>query len=94
MQPPQTTYTFIGRVLPDGHLSLPAELAMENGQAFEVTVRPLDETYETVSRYLEGKTEKEGCFEGIMLPAEEIEKAIESAFGTTDIDEIIAQVRR
>jgi ribosome maturation protein Sdo1 len=29
-----------------------------------------------------------------VLPAEEIEKAIESAFGTTDIDEIIAQVRR
>jgi ribosome maturation protein Sdo1 len=94
MQATQTTYKFIGKVLPGGHLSLPADLAAETGQEFEVTVRPLDETYETVSRYLEGKTEKEGCFEGIVLPAEEIEKAIESAFGTTDIDEIIAQVRR
>lgn len=94
MQTTQTTYKFIGKVLPDGHLSLPADLAAENGQEFEVTVRPLDETYETVSRYLEGKIEKTGSFEDIVLPAEEIRKAVESAFGTTDIDEIIDKVRR
>lgn len=94
MQTTQTTYKFIGKVLPDGHLSLPADLAAENGQEFEVTVRPLDETYETVSRYLEGKIEKTGSFEDIALPAEKIRSAVESAFGTTNIDEIIDKVRR
>ena len=94
MQTTQTTYRFIGKVLPDGHLSLPADLALEKGQEFEVTVRPLDETYETVSRYLEGKIEKTGSFEDITLPAEKIRKAVETAFGTTNIDEIIDKVRR
>ncbi len=94
MQPNQTTYKFIGKVLPDGHLSLPADLAAENGQEFEVTIRPLDETYETVSRYLEGKIEKTGSFEDIALPAEKIRNAVESVFGTTNIDEIIDKVRR
>ena len=94
MQTTQTTYKFIGKVLPGGHLSLPADLAAETGQEFEVTVRPLDETYETVSRYLEGKIEKTGSFEDIALPAEKIRKAIESAFGTTSIEEIIDKVRR
>ena len=94
MQTTQTTYKFIGKVLPGGHLSLPAALAAETGQEFEVTVRPLDETYETISRYLEGKIEKTGSFEDIALPAEKIRKAIESAFGTTNIDEIIDKVRR
>lgn len=94
MQTTQTTYKFIGKVLPGGHLSLPADLAAETGQEFEVTVRPLDETYETISRYLEGKIEKTGSFEDIALPAEKIRKAVESAFGTTSIDEIIDKVRR
>lgn len=94
MQTTQTTYKFIGKVLPGGHLSLPADLAAETGQEFEVTVRPLDETYETISRYLEGKIEKTGSFEDIALPAEKIRKAVESAFGTTNIDEIIDKVRR
>lgn len=49
--------------------------------------------YDTISRYLEGKTEKEGCFEGIVLPAEEIEKAAEAAFRTTNIDEILGKIR-
>jgi hypothetical protein len=90
----QTTYKFIGKILPDGHLSLPPDLAAKNRQGFEVYVRPLDETYETVSRYLEGKIEKMGSFEDIVLPAEEIEKAAEAAFGTTNIDEILGKVRR
>lgn len=94
MQTTQTTYKFIGKVLPGGHLSLPADLAAETGQEFEVTVRPLDETYETISRYLEGKIEKTGSFEDIALPAEIIRKVVESAFGTTNIDEIIDTVRR
>lgn len=35
--------TFIGRVLPDGHLSLPEEASKEVGKAFKVTLVPLDE---------------------------------------------------
>lgn len=35
--------TFIGRILPDGHLSLPEEAAKDIGKSFQVTLVPLDE---------------------------------------------------
>ena len=35
--------TFIGRILPDGHLSLPEDAAKEVGKTFMVTLVPLDE---------------------------------------------------
>lgn len=85
MQTPQTTYKFIGKVLPDGHLSIPADLAAENGREYEVTVRPLDETLKTVSLQMDGKIEKTDRFEDIVLPAEKIAAAIESTFGTANI---------
>jgi hypothetical protein len=94
METNQTTYTFIGKVLPDGHLSLPPDLAAEHGQEFEVTVKPLNETREVVARYLDGRIEKTRSFEEILLPAETIRKAVEAAFGTGNVDEIIERVRR
>ena len=34
---------FIGRVLPDGHLSLPENTGKEVGKAYKVTLVPLDD---------------------------------------------------
>ena len=34
---------FIGKVLPDGHLSLPKDAAMEVGSVFEVLLMPVEE---------------------------------------------------
>lgn len=41
-EPAMSNRTFIGRVLPDGHLSLPEEASREVGKAFKVTLVPLD----------------------------------------------------
>ncbi len=35
--------TFIGRILPDGHLSLPEDAAKDVGKTFKVTLVPLDD---------------------------------------------------
>ena len=38
-----TVKRFIGKVLPDGHLSLPEETAKEVGTVFDVVLMPLDD---------------------------------------------------
>ena len=94
METTAKSYKFIGRVLPDGHLSLPQEAACDTGKEFEVIMRPLDDAAHSVSLYLEGKLEKRGRIEDLVLPRAEIEAAIERTFGSTDIDEILRSVRR
>ncbi len=94
METTAKSYKFIGRVLPDGHLSLPQEAAGDTGKEFEVVMRPLDDTARSVALYLDGKLEKTGKIADLVLPRQEIEAAIERAFGSTDIDEILRSVRR
>jgi hypothetical protein len=38
-----TARRFIGKVLPDGHLSLPEDAAKEVGSVFEVVLMPVEE---------------------------------------------------
>jgi len=38
-----STIRFIGKVLPDGHLSLPEDAAREVGSVFEVLLMPVEE---------------------------------------------------
>jgi len=38
-----TVKRFIGKVLPDGHLSLPEETAKEIGSVFDVVLMPLED---------------------------------------------------
>ena len=94
MQTISKTYKFIGKVLSDGHLSIPAEVAENAGKEFEVTMKPVGEITRAISLYLEGKTEKRGRIEDIVLPSDSVEEAIKNTFGTTNIDDIIDTVRR
>ena len=96
MQPTIKTYKFIGKILPDGHLSVPAELGEDTGREFEVIMKPVNDIAQAVSLYLDGKVEKKGRIEDInrILPAEEIEKAITETFGTADIDQIVNTGRK
>lgn len=96
MQPTIKTYKFIGKILPDGHLSVPVELREDTGREFEVIMKPVDDIARAISLYLEGKTEKKGRIEDInrVFPAEEIEEAITRTFGTANIDEIVNTVRK
>jgi hypothetical protein len=94
MQTTAKTYKFIGKVLPDGHLSIPEDVAKESGSEFEVILTPVDETKKLISLYLEGHLERTGRFEDIVFNASEIEKAVKDAFGTTDVDVLIDMIRR
>lgn len=88
------TYKFIGKLLPDGHLSVPDEVAKEKAVEFEVTMTPLDDINKMISQYLDGTLEKTGRFEDITLDASEIEQAIKDTFGTTDVDALMNIIRR
>lgn len=88
------TYKFIGKVLPDGHLSIPEDVAKDTGSEFEVLLTPVNDIKKVVSLYLEGRLERKGRFEDIKLDAERIAEAIKKTFGTDNIDDIIDTVRR
>ena len=88
------TYRFIGKVLPDGHLSIPEDVAKDTGSEFEVLLTPVDDVKKLISLYLEGRLERTGRFEDIELDAERIAEAIKKTFGTDNIDDIIDAVRK
>lgn len=94
MQTANKTYNFIGRVLPDGHLSIPEDIAKDTGTEFEVTLSPLDDIKRTILLYRKGLIEKKGSINDIKLEAERIAEAIKETFGTDNIDDIIDAVRR
>jgi hypothetical protein len=94
MQTPIKTYKFIGKVLSDGHLSIPEEITKESAKEFEVTLTPVDDIKKTIQMYLAGRIEKSGKLKDIALDSAEIEKAAKEAFGTTDIDIIMEAVRK
>lgn len=92
------TYKFIGKVLSDGHLSIPDEIAGEADKEFEVTMTPVDEIKKIITLYLQGRIEKKGALKDITknlnLDPAKIEEAIKEAFGTTDVDVIMNAIRR
>lgn len=94
MQTANKTYRFRGKVLPDGHLSVPDEISVATGREFDVTITLIDEVKESVARYLAGKMERRGSITDIQLDPGVIEKAVAAAFGTADIDAILQSVRR
>jgi len=86
-------YKFIGKILPDGHLSLPDEVAKSTVKEFEVTMIPADGIKKQISLYLEKSIKRNGKMKDVSLNTAEIEKAIQNTFDTTDIDSIIDSVR-
>ncbi|OGW40458.1 MAG: hypothetical protein A2Y97_04305 [Nitrospirae bacterium RBG_13_39_12] len=94
MQTTAKIYKFIGKVLPDGHLSIPDEVSKDAGREFEVTLSPVDDIKNLILLYLEGRLEKSGRFEDITLNSSEIEQAIKDTFGTTDVDTVMDIIRR
>lgn len=94
MQTANKTYKFRGKVLPDGHLSVPDEISKAAGSEFDVTITSIDEVKESVARYLTGKLERHGSVADMKFDSSEIEKAVAAAFGSTNIDAIMQSVRR
>jgi len=94
MESTAKTYKFIGKVLPDGHLSIPEDVAKDTGGEYEVLLTPVDDIKRLISLHLEGRLERKGRFEDIKLDAERIAEAIKKTFGTDNIDDIIDAVRR
>ncbi len=89
------TYRFKGKVLPDGHLSIPDELATSAvGKEFEVVMTSIDDIQHAVSLYLEGNLKKKGKIKDLILDSANIEKAVKTAFDTTNISDIIEIVRK
>lgn len=94
MQEAKKTYRFIGKILPDGHLSVPDNVVKEEALEFEVTMTPVDDIKRLISLYLDGRLEKSCHFEDIVLNARDIEKAVKDTFGTGDVGALIDVVRR
>lgn len=94
MESTAKTYKFIGKVLPDGHLSIPEDIAKDMGSEFEVHLTPVDDTRKLISLYLEGRLERTGSILDIKFDADRIAEAIKKTFGTDNIDDIIDAVRR
>lgn len=67
---------FIGKVLPDGHLSLPEETAKEVGKIFEVILIPLEEA--EIYPYAETLAKERGFSK---LTEEEVERIIHESRG-------------
>ena len=67
---------FIGKILPDGHLSLPANAAEEIGKIYEVILIPVKEA--EIYSYTENLAEEKGFS---ILTEAEIEKIIHESRG-------------
>jgi len=67
---------FVGKVLPDGHLSLPEDTAKDIGKVFEVILIPLEEA--DVYSYAETLSKEKGFS---TLTEEDIEKIIHESRG-------------
>lgn len=94
MQTLNKVYKFRSKVLPDGHLSMPPEIAAVAGGEFEITMTPLDDIKNSIFLYLDGRLEKSGRIADLGIDSAKVEEAVKTAFGTTDIDSIIQSVRR
>lgn len=97
MQTAAKTYKFIGKVLPDGHLSIPDEVAKDEASEFEVTMTPIDDIRKITAQYRAGEIKKTRKFADIIFsPSEiqEIRSAVYETFGTTDVDTLIDIVRK
>lgn len=62
---------FIGRVLPDGHLSLPEDTAKEVGSVFDVVLMPVEEP--DIYGYAESMAKEKGFAD---LTEQDIERII------------------
>ncbi|MBI5875854.1 MAG: hypothetical protein HZB81_08470 [Deltaproteobacteria bacterium] len=71
-----TTRRFIGKVLPDGHLSLPADAANEVGNVFDVVLMPVEEP--DVYSYAESLAREKGFAE---MTEQDIERIIHESRG-------------
>ena len=71
-----TAKRFIGRVLSDGHLSLPEDTAKEIGNVYEVVLIPLEEP--DIYSYAESLAKDKGFAE---LTEEDIERIIHESRG-------------
>jgi hypothetical protein len=67
---------FIGKILPDGHLSLPANAAEEIGKVYEVILIPVEEA--DIYSYTETLAEEKGFS---ILTEADIEKIIHESRG-------------
>jgi hypothetical protein len=88
------TYKFIGKILPDGHLSIPAEVAKDTDKEFDVLMTPIDGIKSSISLYLKGRLEKKGSIKDLRLDSAKIEDAIKKTFGTANIDAILEYIRK
>ena len=70
------TKKFIGKVLPDGHLSLPEDTAKEVGSVFEVVLTPIEKS--DIHSYAESLEKEKGFSE---LTEEDIERIIHESRG-------------
>ncbi len=72
----KTARRYIGKVLPDGHLSLPEDAAADVGKVFEVILIPVEET--DIYTYAETIAREKGFPK---LTEEEIERIIHESRG-------------
>jgi len=71
-----TARRFIGKVLPDGHLSLPEDAAKEIGKIFDVVLMPIEEL--DIYSYAETLAKEKGVAD---LTEEDIERIIHESRG-------------
>lgn len=71
-----TARRFIGKVLPDGHLSLPEDAAKEVGSVFEVVLMPVEEP--DIYGYAESIAKEKGFSD---LSEQDIERIIHESRG-------------
>lgn len=70
---------FIGKVLTDGHLSLPDEVSKQVGKIFEVILLPINQNQ--INSYTEMLSKEKGF---IQYTEKEIEKIIHESRGVSD----------
>ena len=56
------TYRFLDKVLSDGHLSVPEEVAQVPGKEFEVSMTPVDHIKSLLTQYIGGTLERKRWF--------------------------------
>jgi hypothetical protein len=72
----RTPKRFIGRVLPDGHLSLPDETAKEVGSVFDVVLMPVEDL--EIYSFAESLAREKGF---ISFTEEDVERIIHESRG-------------
>ena len=72
----RTAKRFIGKVLPDGHLSLPDETAKEVGSVFDVVLMPVEDS--EINSFAESLAREKGFID---FSEEDVEKIIHESRG-------------